>query len=175
MRQAYRLLIMVLIPMLFGCFKHEYVWTEMPITNKVMPQEVILKEGKVIDIIKGKSDDEKVLLGSVMNHRYFATEQLLTDAIADQLSIELRKRDVEIKPAGEKFIEIAVTSVQFERGFMTICTTLDIKVKLGKDKNKLLKVYSCTPSTVDRLYDGVVQVAVMDILKDLDVLAYINS
>jgi hypothetical protein len=178
MRQVYQLLIMILIPMFFGCaIKHEYVWREMPIKNEVMPPEVILKEGKVIDIIKGKSDDEKIMIGSVPPHQYFATEQLLTDAIADQLSIELRKRDVEIKPACEKIIEIAVDSFQFERNLFIgrICTTLDIKVKLGKDKNKLLKVYSCTPSTVNRLYDGVVQVAVMDILKDLDVLAYINS
>jgi hypothetical protein len=76
---------------------------------------------------------------------------------------------------GEKFIEIAVTKFDFERNFMTVCTTIDIQVALGKDKTKPFKVHSCTPMTVYRLYDGAVQVAVMDILKEPDVLAYINS
>jgi hypothetical protein len=176
MRQVYRLLILVLIPILFGCaIKHEYVWTEMPITNEVMPPNVILNEGKVIDIISGKSDDKKIDIGSVGVHQYFATKQLLTDAIAEQLSIELRKRNVKIKPACEKYIVITVTNVQFEINWWTFCTTLDVKVKLGKDKDKLFKVYSCTSGTVNRLYDGVVQVAVIDILKAPEVLAYINS
>jgi len=90
------------------------------------------------------------------------------------LSIELKKRNVQIISAGEKFIEIAVIHFQFERNLMTFCTTLDINVKLDHDKDKPFKVYSCTPMTVYRLYDGAIQVAVMDILKEPEVLAYIN-
>ena len=176
MKQRYLLLIVILIPMFFGCtIKHEYEWYEMEISSEEMPPEVVVKEGKIINIIKGKSNNEEKDFGSVGPHHYFATTQVLTDAVADQLAIELRKKRVKIENGNEKYIEITVTNFQFEQNFMTICTTLDINLIWGNDKNKSIKVNSCTPGTVPRLYDGVVQVAVLQILKEPEVLAYINS
>ena len=111
----------------------------------------------------------------VGRHQYYATLQTLTNAVADHLSDQLESLNVQVGDESQKSIEIMVTGHSFEQGMWKIAATLDFEIKLGDGTSKTYEVRNSTPGTVDGLYNGAAALAVIEILKDADVLAYING
>ena len=176
MQLTYKPLLLILILMLTGCgIKHDYVWTEYPITPDRISSQVSFTEGKEIGIIRGKSDDSKIFLGKVSAHQYYGSEQSLTDGIVDQLVKEMRNKRLEIKDTAEKSIEITVNRSNFEQGTWKIAASIVFTVKFGNGKIKPYTVRNSSPTTVDRTYNGAVALAVIKIINDPEVLTYINE
>ncbi len=71
-----------------------------------------------------------------------------------------------------EFVDGLVAALR-ERG---LCVWYDsFEIKLGDGTSKTYEVRNSTPGTVDGLYNGAAALAVVEILKDADVLAYING
>ena len=176
MQSTYKPVILILCFILTGCaIKHDYVWHEYPIAPERIASQSGFTVGQEISIIKGKSNDSIIFLGNVGAHQYYGSEQSLTDGIVDQLAMELRKQQLEIKDAADKSLEITVNRSKFERGMWRIAATLDFTVKFGNEKIKSYTVRNSSPSTVDQTYNGAVALAVLEIINDPEVLTYINE
>lgn len=158
-----------------GCsIKHDYAWQPYLITPERISPEASFIEGQEIRIIKGKSNNSKIFLGSVGPHEYYGSEQSLTDGIVDQLSREMRKKGLAIKSTGEKSLEITVNRSEFERGMWKIASTIEYTVKFGNGKAKSYTTRNSSPMTVDQTYNGAVALAVIEIINDPEVLNYIK-
>jgi hypothetical protein len=176
MRLVTTLLVPVVLLLFTGCsIKHDYVWNEYPIEPGRVTSEIQFREGQPVSIVKGKSDSSKIELGYVGAHQYYGSVQSLTDGIAEQLASELEKRGLEVNAAAEKSLEIAVNRSRFDRGMWKIAAILDFTVAFGNGTTKSYSVRNSSPATVERTYNGAVAVAVIEILNDPDVLAYINE
>jgi len=169
--------LVIITLLLAGCgsIRHDYVWNEYEINEERLPAPGTLDEGKTIRVTKGVSATSEVYLGGVGRHQYYATLQTLTNAVADHLSTQLESLNVQVGDEAQKSIEIMVTRHSFETGMWKIAATLDFEIKLGDGTSKTYEVRNSTPGTVDGLYNGAAALAVVEILKDADVLAYING
>jgi hypothetical protein len=176
MQMTYKPIILILFVVLSACsINHDYVWKEYPITSDRISSQSNFAQDHEISIIKGKSDQSKVFLGNVGAHKYYGNLQLLTDGIVDQLSKEMRNRHVQIKNEAKKSLEITVNRVNFEQGMWKIATTMELTAKFGNGKTKSYTVRNSSPATVDRTYDGVVAIAVIELINDTELLTYVNE
>jgi len=177
MKLTLQIFILFLLLILSGCISHNYTWTEYPIASNRISSSANFPEGREINIIKGKSNDANILLGTAGPHRYYGSVQSLTDGIADQLAIELRKKRLLINNTAEKSIEITVVRSDFESGTFFQAASIDVEVKLGDRKIRSYTVKNRSPQTgidtVNRIYNGVVALAVIDIMNDSEVSSYI--
>lgn len=176
MRAIYKPLVLVMLFLVAGCtIKHDYVWYEYPIGPERLNWYVSFDDSDEIRIIRGQSDDSQIFLGNVGAHQYFGSLQSLTDGIADQLAMELRKRQLDINSTAQKSLEVTVISQKFERGMWRIAATLDFLVKFANGTIKSYTVRNSSPGTVDQTYNGAVALAVIEIINDQEVQAYINE
>jgi hypothetical protein len=176
MKLTYKPIVITLFVILTGCtINHDYVWKEYPITPDRISLQINFTEGQQIRLIKGKSPDSKIFLGHVGAHHYYGTLQSLTDGIVDQLAKEMENRGLTVNNAADKSLEITVNRSQFERGMWKIAATIELTVKFGNGNTKYYTVRNSSPATVDRTYDGVVAIAVIELIKDPEVLTYINT
>lgn len=175
MKLTCNFLILMLFLLLSGCaIKHDYVWEEYPITAERISQ-YSFTAGQEIKILKGKSNDSKMLFSHIGPHKYFGSEQSLTDGIADQLAKELQKKQLEIGNSAEKSLEITVNQSIFEKEVFTWAVTLEFSIKFGNGKTKTYKVRNVSPASVYRTYNGAVALAVIEIINDPEVLKYIKG
>ena len=176
MKTKRNVFILLLFLVLAGCaIKHDYTWNEYTISSDRMPSQDNITEGREIRIIKGKSDDSKIFLGSIGLHQYYGSEQSLTDGIADQLAKELQNKNLVINNTSGKSLELTVNRSNFEPGEWKRAATLEFTVEFGNGKTKSYTVRNSSPATVYRTYNGAVALAVVEIINDREVLTYINE
>jgi hypothetical protein len=179
MQLIYKSIIMMLFVVLSGCISHEYVWNEYPLVSGRISPQLRFTEGRELNIIKGKSDNSRILLGKAGLHRYYGTRQSLTDGIAVQLAEEMRNKRLKIVNSAKKSLEIVVGESRFEPGFSMQGASIEVTVKFGDGKTKLFTVKNKSPQTgidtVNRIYDGVVALSVIEIIHDPEVVSYINE
>jgi hypothetical protein len=179
MQTTYKLSILLLLVVLGGCISHDYTWHEYPIASDRISSNVSFTEGKEISIVKGKSDSTDIRLGKAGPHRYYGNMQSLTDGVADQLAIELRKKQLVVKNPAEKSLEVTVVRSNFESGTFAQAASMDVELKFGSGKIKSYTVRNRSPQTgidtVNRIYNGLVALAVIQIMNDQEVAAYINQ
>jgi hypothetical protein len=81
-----------------GCsINHEYTWKEYEANQQRISFTQSTTSDHDMDIIKGESDNSRKLLGSHWPHYVYGSYQTATNGLAEQLAIELRKRDFVIK------------------------------------------------------------------------------
>lgn len=168
--------VLIMFLVLTGCaIKHDYIWNVYPITPERISSCNSFSEGNEIRIMTGKSNNSKILLGSVGAHEYYGSNQMLTDGIVTQLINVMRTKRLRIDSTAEKSLEVAVTRSHFERGMWKIAAALEFTIKFGNGKSKSYTVRNTSPLTVDRTYNGAVALAVIEIMNDPDILTYIND
>ena len=185
MKSNFKLMFLIFLTLLLflnGCaIKNNYVWNEYPIASERISQKSNFIEGKEIRIIKGTSDESKKIFGWIGTYMYWGNEQSLTNGIVDQLTNEMKNKQLEIKNTTEKSLEITVNGSSFIPGRRMNAVILEFSVKFGNGKIKLYGVRNSAPtfgrvnSIFHRTYNGVVSLAVIDIINDPEVVAYINE
>jgi hypothetical protein len=171
------LFLFLCIVVLSGCgaIKHDYVWNKYEIAPAKWTPQDEFTEGQEIKVIEGNADTSNKLLGNVGRHQYFGNSQILSKGIVEHLAIELQRKNMGIKDTAKKSMEIIVNSSNFEPGTWKIAATLDYMVKFGNGTQKSFTVRNSTPATVDRLYDGLIANAVIQIIKDPEVKQYLKN
>ncbi len=155
--------------------RHDYSWVEYKIAPDRVTAQIDGENCPPLKIIKGISETTEKRMGNVGLHEYYGNNQLLTNAIADQLKWELTKRGLKISDTAEKSIELNVIHTAFERGMWKIASNLDFTVTMGGSKTKNISVRNSSPATVDLAYNGAVALAVIEILNDPEIASYINE
>ncbi|MCP3852722.1 MAG: hypothetical protein GY694_21220 [Gammaproteobacteria bacterium] len=176
MQSSIKPILLILLINLSGCvIKHDYNWAEYPITAERISSQNSLTEDKEINVIKGTSDNSVILVGRIGLHAYYGSEQSLTDGMADQLTKELQKKRLIINKISKKSLEVTVNHSKFELGTWSNAAQLDFTVKFGNGKTKSYSVRNSSPTTVDRLFNGAVALAVIEIINDPEVITYVNQ
>ena len=157
--------------------KHNYVWNVYPIHPDRISSEVKFENGYEVKIIKGKSNEEQIFLGkqtiAYTENKYYGTVQSLTDGLADHLSMELKKRGVKIDKKAKKSLEITVKNIRFEEGNWKTAATINYTIKLGNGEIKSFSTRNSSTGNVAMVYDGVIALAVINILQDSEILKYL--
>jgi hypothetical protein len=178
-RTIFKPFVLLLLVVLSGCWSYNYVWQEYPIESHRISPDVHFGEGKTVNVVKGKSNGADIYLGKSGPRRYYGSEQSLTDGIAEQLAIELRKKQVSVASTAEKSIEVAVVRSKFEDGTLFKAATIEVELKLGAGKTKTYTVQNRSPQTgpdtLNRVYNGAVARTVIEVLHDQEILSYINQ
>jgi len=175
MKKSHFWMLLALVTVLTsGCaIRHDYTWQEYQIAAAKISPDVHFSEEQAISIVSGDSDKKIIFLGNVGAHQYFGSEQSLADGIVEQLSKELAARGLKVAEGEKKSLEIKVNGSHFEQGMWKIAATLDCSIKFGNGKENSFSVRNSSPATVDRTYNGAVAMAVIKIINDPEVLAYI--
>lgn len=174
MKNIYLSAIAVLCFGFAGC-THKYVWSEYKINPDRITAQAGFAQGQKVSVLNGKSHGAVRVLGNIGMHKYTGTEQQLADAIADQLSQELRERQIEVVASAGKSLEITVDRTSFEQGMWMIAGSLDFEIKFGNGTVKNYFVRNSTPTNVPRAFNGAVALAVIEILNDPEVISYIKE
>ena len=177
MRSVFKPVILILCLTLSGCgaIRHDYIWSEYPLTSNRISSQVSLLKGQELRIIKGKSDDSDISLYKIGPHQYYVNEQSLTNGIVDHLAKEMQKQGLEISNTAEKSLEIAVNHSDFKQGMWKIAATLKFTVKFGNGKTKSYTVRNSSPGSIDLVYNGAVALSVLEMINDPVVLAYVGK
>ncbi len=174
MKTVYITAIIIAFFMLNGCaIRHDYTWKEYSVGGRCISLKI--DTNQEVRIIKGKSSKAELVLGSVGLHQYYGNEQMLTDGIVTQLTKEMQKRQVNVTSTGKKTLEITVNSTTFKEGMWRGSVLLNYTVKLGNGKTKSCSTRNSSPATVPRILNGAVCLAVLEIINDPEVQAYINN
>ncbi len=175
MRNLFILTAIILLLSGCGVKRHDYIWHEYFISANRVQSRITNESGKPLKVIGETADRSEKFLGEVGPNKYFGNDQALTDGLAEQLTSELQKRGVKITDTADKTIEVRVDRTEFERGMWKLAATLEFTVKLGGEKVLQYTVRNSSPTTVDNTYDGAIALAVIKILNDPSVAAYING
>lgn len=167
--------VVVFVTGLTGCtIKHDYVWQEYPITEDRVTAATY-SQGSKLNIIKGECNREVFMMGSIGPHEYYGSLQTLSDGIADQLAETLELKGITPDQASEKSLTIRVTHTDFEQGMWKVAATIDYEVAFTDGKIKKYSVRNSSPTTVEYTFNGAVALAVIEIMNDPEMLAYINQ
>ncbi len=177
MKSAYLTIMAVLCVNLAACattIKHEYTWSEYEIAAGRVTAAADMGAGHEVRILKGQSNASTKMLGSIGPHNYYGTEENPTDGMAYQLSKELQKLKFVVAESAGKTLELAVIRSGNAQGMWKTAALLDFTVKFGDGKVKTYSVRNSSPGTVPRAFDGAVALAVIEVLNDPEVLAYLK-
>ena len=130
--------------------------------------------GRQVTVVNNQPNTERNRVGKVGVHSYEGSLRELTDAVVSQLSYELKKRNAVITKGGAKVLRLKVEYAEFDRGVWTIGTNARVRVETGSGYVRNIDIENTTPGTVNRLYEGMVQLAVTEILKDPKIASYLN-
>ena len=174
MKTALKIAMAFLFIMLAGCsIRHDYVWDEYQIAPAKWTEEDNFVKDQQITLIEGEAATSEELLGSVGAHHYYANMQMLTHGIVEHLAIELEQKQAVINDSAGKTMEITVDGFEFERGMWKLAATINYTVRFGNGDSKTFTVRNSSPATVDRTYNGVIAMAVVQIIHDPDVRKYL--
>jgi predicted component of type VI protein secretion system len=157
-----------------GTVDRTYEWTEYKVkADRIINPDEFAKEGTV-SIINAQADDAPKLVHSFGAGRWYASYKQLTEAIVQQLTNELVKRNITVSPDAVKSIKIKVTGTDFEMGMWKWRGTLEMHLQAGNHYAKDIVVSNSTPGGVDEAFDGAVAIAVIEILNNSNIRAYLQ-
>ncbi len=169
------LLLFVLAAFSVSCVrKHDYVWSEYAISQERISGAEELIPGKRIDLVNAQPDSEIRDIGNVGPHHYYGSLNKLTESIIAQLSSELETRNITANSNTDRTIKIKVLNARTIRGMWVIRAEMNVEVQAG-DYYRVITAENKTPDTVPRAYNGAIAIAVIEILNDPKIIAYINQ
>ncbi len=159
---------------LAGC-SHQYTWKEYPITSERITSAANYTEGTQVHVISGNASDEKITLASVGIHTYHGTYKNISDGLVEQLKKEFENLGVVVNETADKSIEVKVDQALYEQGMWKIAATLKYTITLGNGNSKVKTVRNSSPTNISHTFNGVVALAVIDIINDEEVVSYLNK
>ncbi|MFH2057523.1 MAG: hypothetical protein ABIJ59_01310 [Pseudomonadota bacterium] len=159
-----------------GPFKHDYVWTEYKINDsRITTSDAFIKKDSV-SLINAQPNIDTFLIAHLGAHRYYGSLNQLTEAVITHLKKELRKHNITVSPDASKTIQIKVVKTDFIRGGWKVRANLEVNLKAGNNYTKDILASNSTPTmAADQAFDGAVALAVIDILNNPDILAYLQE
>ena len=169
-------LVTIFLVFMAGCSSHyAYEWTEYRIqSNRITTSDWFVKENSV-SLINTQTNDTSVVLGSVGGYILDGSLKQLTDSVIAQLTRELTKRKITVSRDASKSLEIKVVSTDFEQGVWKVRANLNVHLQTGDNYVKDFLVSNSTPTTINQAFDGAIALAVINMLNNPDILAYLQK
>jgi hypothetical protein len=156
-----------------GCI-HSHIWTWTRLDLE--PSETLAVgplAGCRVKLLNDQPDDAQIVLMGFESATVTGTLRQLTDAIASHLAFELRNRNAVVSAEAPKLLRIKVEGVQPRQSWV-LRTKGTVRVETGQGYVRTIEIDTGTGGSADRLYNGFVQVAVTEILKDAKIADYLN-
>jgi hypothetical protein len=169
-------LVIIFLVFMAGCSTRlAYEWTEYRIqSSRITTSDWFVKENSV-SIINTQTDDTPVVLASMGGQILDGSLKQLTDSIVAQLTRELKKRKITVSRDASKSLEIKVVGTGFEQGMWKVRANLNVHLQAGNNYAKDFLASNSTPTTLNQAFDGAIALAVIDILNNPDILAYLQE
>lgn len=155
--------------MALGC-AHQYV-----------PKEYAIADGRIPAFeIRGvvhafpAPDPVRDMRVDVGAHYWTFTNETVAQALADQLLVEISKAGGATGPQGDKTLEIGLDSLSVEQGAWVFKGEIVYSVTLGDGSRVNFSTLNRSPGNVWRTLNGTLSVAVIEILKNPEVLGYLG-
>ena len=172
-----RLIFPILLTFCWGCaslFQHKYVWSEYTVDRKKVHLDAANTSAPTIVVTRGAADNRQIVLGRVTGHTWEGSLAAMTDAIAVQLTKELKKRNYPVVNDGIKKVQVTVAEYSVEYGRWNYAYHISLDVTLGNGSLKRIKVRNSSPQNPDRGVDGAIALAVTEVLNDPGFATYIS-
>lgn len=154
--------------------RHPYVWVEYPVPTDRRDEIVVEPRGS-LSIENTQMDTTPLELGFVGIHYYDGSLAQLSEAVATQLASELAKQNARIVEEGAKRIDVSVDAAHLDHGVWVIRAYLRLTVNAGNGYRRTLTIDNASPGTVPRAYNGAVVRAVIALLSDPSIRAYLEE
>ncbi len=158
-----------------GIRAHDYSWAPYAIDPALVVADGSALDGQTVSITHEGNEGENMMIGELGNHQYFGSSEQLADAISVQLSDELKRLNMSVSGGGTKTLNIKVSHPATERGMWVIRAHFRVIVETGNGYVFEKSISNATPMTVPRAFNGAVALAVIDILNDPQIVAYLGS
>ncbi|VGO14560.1 hypothetical protein PDESU_03123 [Pontiella desulfatans] len=158
---------------LSGC-THQYKWKEYPISDRI-PNNSVLQVRTPVAVINGQTDNKVKEIGRIGAHKYQGSEQQLSQAIVDHLKKELAKNSIQVDDGSSKKLYIKVEHANLVQGVWQVRADMEVIVTTGDRIAYKFEIQNSTPTTVPRAYNGAVATAVVDILNNPKIQAYLRK
>ncbi|MDH3350320.1 MAG: hypothetical protein OEM60_01785 [Gammaproteobacteria bacterium] len=163
--------------MLSGCSTvvHNYAWAAYPVDPVLVRTDAAALHGKKVAVSYRDNDSASVMIGQINNHQYFGSNEQLAEAVSIQLSDELRRLGMSISAGGSKTLNLRVSHPTTEQGAWVVRAHMRIMVETGDGYVFEKAISNATPGTIPRAFNGAVNLAVVDILNDARIAAYLGA
>jgi hypothetical protein len=162
---------LVALSVLLGGCTHLYQPAEYVIADERIPG---IPVGPPIRIVGEPSamNDQVVFTQGV--HTWVTNYSEVTTALVAQLTKEMTKRGQPVSDSASKTIRLTVLSLE-ANGHFAIDASMLLRLQLGAARPKELSIFNKSWANLDRALNGTIARAVMQILSDPDVYAFLRD
>lgn len=163
--------------MISGCstVMHDYAWAAYPIDPVLVTTDAAALSGKSVAVSYQGNDTAKVMIGQINNHQYFGSSEQLAESVSIQMSDELRRLGMSISDGSSKTLNVRVSHATTEQGAWVVRAHMRVTVEAGDGYVFEKAISNATPGTIPRAFNGAVNLAVVDIINDTQIAAYLGS
>jgi len=154
---------------------HDYNWALYEINPALITTEENILAGNAISISFAGDTGEKIQIGELNRNKYFGSSAQLAQAVSVQLSDELKRLKVNVADSNRKSLVVSVSYPSTELGAFVVRATMRLRVEAGNGFVLEKAMSTGSPGTVPRAFNGLISLAVVAILNDPQIVAYIGS
>ena len=163
--------LLAFISIFSGC-THYYVPQQYP----VRPDDVMaLSGGGNLNILNGYESPQEILIGVQGAHKWMGDMQKWTETARGLLKSELEKKDFIISENADRTLRLSVARANIYWGFASIRCILYLKVETGDGYVSEYEGNNASGWTLYRACDGAVTKAVTALMKDSQIIAYLEG
>lgn len=155
------------------------------ITHEYTPTIYALEDGRIatvsssdiesVAIVNGQNDDARIFLGEIGRHEYYGSLNQLTQTMVQTCETELLQRGIRTQEGADKRLSFSVDAAALDRGMWVVRGIWDVTVTTGSGLTKKYHVENATPNTVPRAHNGAAALAVIEVLQDPEIIAYLEG
>ncbi|MDH3621125.1 MAG: hypothetical protein OEV34_16060 [Gammaproteobacteria bacterium] len=159
-----------------GCsaITHEYTPTIYALEDTRITT-VTSDELESVAIINAQDDQTRFFLGEIGRHKYWGNLNQLTQTMVQTCETELLQRGIRAQDGADKSLSFSVDAATLDRGMWVVRGVWDVTVTTGSGLTKQYHVENPTPNTVPRAHNGAAALAIIDILQDPEIIAYLKG
>lgn len=157
-----------------GTIPHEYAPTIYALEDHRITT-VDSKDIDSVEIINAQDDQTRFLLGEIRGHQYWGNLNLLTQTMVQTCETELLQRGIRTQDGAGKSLSFSVDAAVLDRGMWVVRGLWDVTVTTGSGLTKQYHVENATPNTVTRAHNGAAALAVIEVLQDPEIIAYLEA
>ncbi|MCZ6855669.1 MAG: hypothetical protein O7G86_17290 [Gammaproteobacteria bacterium] len=157
-----------------GITVHDYT----PTIYALEDTRIMTIDGDLIEAVvirNAQPDEERFLLGRIGRHEYWGNLNQLTQTMVLTGETELLQRGIRVTDDAGKSLAFSVDTASLVRGMWVVRGVWDVTVTTGSGLTKSFHVENSTPNTVPRAHNGAAALAVIEVLQDPEIIAYLQA
>jgi hypothetical protein len=154
---------------------HDYTWSLYEINPALITADESFLSGNTVSVSYSGDMGESMMIGSLQRHQYNGSSAQLAEAVSIQLSDELKRLKVNVVDSSDKSLVVSVSQPATVQGAFVVRASMRIRVETGNGYVLEKAMSTGSPGTVPLAFNGLISLAVVAILNDPQIVAYIGS